>query len=57
MNDTNTLYCTRCNSTARLERVGETASLVVLCACDERRSVRVSEALPDEWVERGGSDA
>lgn len=47
--DTETVYCSECNAAVRLERQDPTGGLVVKCACDDRRSIRVATALPDGW--------
>ena len=49
--DTETVYCSECNAAVRLERQEPTRGLVVKCACDDRRSIRVATALPEGWSE------
>ena len=47
--DTETVYCDDCNAAVRLERQDPAGGLVVRCACDDRRSIRVATALPGGW--------
>jgi len=48
---TNAYYCNECNTAVRLER-REDNHLVVACACETERFVRIESKSPDKWEPR-----
>ena len=47
--DTNPMFCERCNAAVRLEKYDNYGRLILRCGCDTTRSIKVSQALPEEW--------
>jgi len=45
---TTPLFCDECNAAVRLERKSNQL-LILRCACDKRRSIKVAAALPEGW--------
>lgn len=46
---TEAIFCDDCNCAVRLERGNYGLELV--CACGERRSLKVAAALPEGWMQ------
>lgn len=46
---TNAVFCDECHTAVRLER--GSYGLELVCACGDRRSLKVASALPDGWME------
>lgn len=46
---TDPVFCDECNAAVRLERANY--GLELICACGDRRSLKVAAAFPEGWQE------